>query len=56
MALLIRETGWPKEYVEETLDAAEVMELLEIYDAYDRARAWVRQREARKSRQGAGRR
>lgn len=43
-ALLARETGWTLHYIEEQLDAREVTELLEIYDAVDRAHAFKAQR------------
>jgi hypothetical protein len=43
-ALLVRETGWTLHYVEEELDAREIYELLEIYDAVDRAVAFKAQR------------
>jgi hypothetical protein len=58
-ALLARETGWTYRHIEDEMDFREVEETLAIYEAVDKARDWVRQRDARKNaprRAGRGRR
>lgn len=47
-ALLARETGWTYQHIDDEMDFAEVEETLAIYEAVDKARAWVGQRDARK--------
>lgn len=48
-ALLARETGWTYQYIDDELDFTEVEETLAIYEAVDKARAWVHERESRKA-------
>lgn len=57
-ALLARETGWTFQHIDEEMDHRDVAETLAIYEAVDRARSWVQQREARKQapRRARGRR
>jgi len=58
-ALLARETGWSFQHIDEEMDFRDVEETLAIYEAVDKARAWVQQREERKrapKRAGRGRR
>lgn len=55
-ALLARETGWTYHYIDDELDFTEVTETLAIYDAVDRARAWVQQRAQRGPGKPTGRR
>ena len=50
--MLARETGWTLAYIEEQMDFAEVDEVLTIFDAVDRARAYVQERAANKARRG----
>lgn len=47
-ALLARETGWTYPHIDDEMDFTEVEETLAIYEAVDKARAWVEQRNARK--------
>lgn len=57
-ALLARETGWTYRHIDDEMDFTEVEETLAIYEAVDKASAWIRQREARttKPKPGRGRR
>lgn len=48
-ALLARETGWTYGHIDDEMDFAEVEETLAIYEAVDKARAWVQERNARKN-------
>lgn len=43
-ALLARETGWTYRHIEEEMDFTEVEETLAIFDAVDRAQAWLQRR------------
>lgn len=55
--MLARETGWTLHYIDNELDFTEVEEVLTIYDAVDRAHAYLREREASKAQRGrSGRR
>lgn len=48
--MLARETGWTYQHIEEELDMVEVDETLTIFDAVDRARAYMQERAANKAR------
>lgn len=48
-ALLARETGWTFQHIDEEMDFQDVEETLAIYEAVDKARSWVQERQARKN-------